>query len=74
MYSNGNLYIGDFDRNKKHGKGTFYWLNLEENNIIEYYIGDWWDGLPSGAGKHQRCNGKNDLIKVIYIKDSLEMV
>lgn len=32
VYSNGNLYIGHFLNNKKHGQGTFYWFSLSSRN------------------------------------------
>lgn len=66
MYSNGNLYIGQYSQNKKHGKGSFFWFSLNDTNekndnntelLIEQYHGDWWGGLPDGYGEHQKNNG-----------------
>ena len=28
IYENGNVYIGNFIKNKKHGDGQFYWFNI----------------------------------------------
>lgn len=61
IYQNGNVYVGDFSQNKKHGKGSFFWFNLteSENNgkEVEQYHGDWWGGLPDGLGEHLKLNG-----------------
>ena len=68
IYSNGNLYLGDFVNNKKHGKGQFFWFNLNSKmketiqQVIEYYDGEWWGGLPDGEGIHQKNNGIQLLI------------
>lgn len=29
IYPNGNVYIGNYDNNKKHAEGVFYWFNME---------------------------------------------
>lgn len=34
-----------------------YWFSLKGTDVDEYYVGDWWGGLPFGEGKHQRSNG-----------------
>ena len=60
MYSNGNVYVGEYHQNKKHGDGSFFWFSLSENtavngrgkNAIEQYEGSWWGGLPDGVGRH----------------------
>ena len=64
MYSNSNLYIGYYNQNKKHGKGSFYWFSLctpacmkDSAVLIEQYHRDWWGGLPDGEGEHQKING-----------------
>lgn len=57
MYPNGNVYIGEYQKNKKHGDGVFYWFNMLGVKC-EYYRGGWWSGLPSGRGVHERANGE----------------
>ena len=61
IYANGNLYIGQFSSNKKHGQGVFYWFSLGQGNRegqqVECFEGQWWGGLPDGAGIHQKVNG-----------------
>lgn len=59
---NGNVYIGGFVNNKKHGNGQYYWFNLSPPNkagaeYVEYYDGHWWGGLPDGKGSYQKANG-----------------
>jgi hypothetical protein len=27
IYANGNMYVGEYHQNKKHGKGTFFWFS-----------------------------------------------
>lgn len=62
IYSNGNVYVGEFGNNKKHGVGVFYWFTLsptlnKEAKYYEYYNGKWWGGLPDGPGCHKKSNG-----------------
>lgn len=62
IYANGNLYLGEFQNGKKHGMGQFFWFNLSSKNpkadeLVEYYDGEWWGGLPDGQGVHQKING-----------------
>ena len=64
IYENGNLFLGEFLNNKKHGKGKFYWFSLGSNSEkkihsknTEFYDGEWWGGLPDGYGIHQKANG-----------------
>jgi hypothetical protein len=59
IYSNGNVYVGQFSRNKKHGSGIFYWFSLCQlpSQNLEFYHGGWWGGLPDGHGRHDKANG-----------------
>jgi hypothetical protein len=31
VYQNGNVYVGEFGQNKKHGRGSFFWFSLNTN-------------------------------------------
>lgn len=53
MY-NGCRYVGEYKEKKPHGKGKLYYNNAELN----YYEGDFSDGLRSGYGKLVWSNGK----------------
>lgn len=46
-FKNGNMYEGNWENNKRNGKGTMYWYNLGQE-----YSGDWVDGVQTGYGEN----------------------
>ncbi|XP_057291663.1 radial spoke head 10 homolog B2-like isoform X3 [Hydractinia symbiolongicarpus] len=46
-FKNGNMYEGNWENNKRNGKGTMYWYNLGQE-----YSGDWVDGIQTGYGEN----------------------
>ncbi len=50
IYGNGK-YEGEFENEKKHGKGTYYWTSGDT------YTGDWFDDKMAGQGVFTRSNG-----------------
>ncbi len=52
-YENGDVYIGEVCRGKRHGTGT---LSFEEGSGI--YEGDWKDGKRCGTGHQVSKAGK----------------
>ena len=50
-YDNGERYQGDFNNNKREGKGIYYYNNGNK------YIGDWKNGLKEGKGILYYNNG-----------------
>jgi hypothetical protein len=55
-YATACKYLGQWDNNKKHGKGTQTWASGDK------YVGEWADGKPSGFGTYWK-KGKNGLLK-----------
>ena len=45
-YLNGNTYEGDWQNDKKHGKGRYVYYSTDE-----YYDGDWREGERHGKGE-----------------------
>lgn len=50
-YHNGDLYIGDWDNDCKHGNGKYF------NTQGEKYIGTWRNDMRHGRGKHTMQDG-----------------
>ncbi|KAJ9449975.1 Phosphatidylinositol 4-phosphate 5-kinase 3 [Diplonema papillatum] len=46
LFPNGDMYIGEYRNNKRHGVGCYYWSRTEE-----IYIGQWKANLRSGKGR-----------------------
>ena len=65
-YDNGNRYIGAFDRNMKHGNGSYY----NKNKKVEL-TGMWYNNKPEGVMEETTYNDKNEVVssKTIYFKD-----
>lgn len=40
---------------------------------VQQYHGEWWGGLPDGAGEHLKSNGNLLLIQVIFMLACLKM-
>lgn len=55
-YTSSLKYLGQWQANKKHGKGTQTWANGDK------YVGDWAAGKPSGFGTFWK-QGKQGLLK-----------
>ena len=51
VYPNGDYYEGDFNFNKRHGRGAFYNVTLKSR-----FEGDWRDDLPHGRGEETHEN------------------
>lgn len=50
-YSNGNMYIGETQNGKRHGKGIFLWKGGDA------WYGEWTDGKRDGKGIHMYYDG-----------------
>ena len=44
MYTNGNIYMGEYHKGKAEGKGKYFWVNGET------YEGEWYQGRKHGYG------------------------
>ena len=44
MYANGDKYVGEFKKNKQHGKGVLFYANGDK------YDGDWANNKKHGKG------------------------
>lgn len=55
-YATASKYLGQWDNNKKHGKGTQTWASGDK------YVGEWADGKPSGFGTYWK-KSKKGLLK-----------
>ena len=49
--ANGNKYVGIFEYNKRHGRGTFTWADGDE------YVGEWQDDKMHGQGTFTWADG-----------------
>lgn len=58
IFTDGDVYIGQFDEQKKHGKGI-YIVNNNTNYVKALYLGNWVDDLRQGHGDHYTIAGKN---------------
>ena len=52
----GGSYVGDFKDGKKHGKGTYQWLDVYWTT----YVGDFENGSANGFGKKTGALGKQE--------------
>ena len=52
-YDNGNKYVGELLKGKRHGKGMFIWA--EGSGVVWY--GEWKDGKRDGYGIYIYDNG-----------------
>jgi len=50
-FDNGNKYVGEFSRGKKHGQGVYTWANGDR------YVGEFKDGHAHGQGAVAYVNG-----------------
>ena len=55
-YDGGDIYVGEWKDDKRHGQGTYYYL---ENNRFkgDKYVGEWRNGDRHGRGTYIRANG-----------------
>ena len=49
--TNGDKYVGEFKKGKRHGNGTYYF------NDGSKYIGEFINGLKDGQGTYNKTNG-----------------
>jgi len=50
-FRNGNLYVGEWQCDKVHGRGTYHWKDGQE------YVGDFVENMMEGNGKYKDKNG-----------------
>lgn len=68
VYSNGDIYIGDFKDGKRNGWGTYFW-----NSQKIWYMGEWKDGLKDGVGYMAFPEGGDYLYKsAVWTKDKCQ--
>ena len=53
-WESGSTYIGEFQNNKRHGKGIYTWINP-----FEQYVGEYKNGKIHGQGTYTYADGEN---------------
>lgn len=55
-FPNQDIYDGEWNEGKMHGQGEYRRFNIEKDKYVEWYIGEFVDGLMQGSGRIQFDN------------------